>query len=254
MTDLRAPLRHDGDLFSRHVRDYAEERPIQQIQILEAGCGVGSGLDLDEVDRHVIGVDNDTPRLLAHTRGRRDLDGWTLGDLRTVPMPPRVYDVVHASYLLERVQHTELLLDRFVAAMKPGGLLLVRFRDRDSAYGFIDRLLPGWLRRLLWRWLQPDAAATLSEAEHASSEGPLPAVYEQVASLRGMRWYCIMRGLVVASEYATRESVRAFGRWSRLVDRTCRMIETLSRGRLAAGHSEVALVIRKPENRFLRVI
>lgn len=263
VTDVRTPLLRDGDLFSRHVRDYAAERPIQQIQILEAGCGTGGGLDLDRVDRYVTGVDADTPRLLAHTQSRPDLDAWTLGDLRTVPMPPRVFDVVHASFLLERVAHTELVLDRFVAAMKPGGLLLVRFRDRDSAYGFIDRMLPARLRRMLWRWMRPREAspagggAGAAHAEtgaRARADGPLPAVYERITSLSGMRWYCIMRGLVIASEYVSRESVTSFGRWNGIVDRACRLVERLSRGRLPATHSEVALIIRKPENRFLRVI
>jgi len=268
VTDLRAPRVRDGDLFSRHVRDYAEERPIQQIQILEAGCGVGGALDLDGVDRYVTGVDLDTPRLHAHTRERHDLDAWTLGDLRTVPLPPRVYDVVHASFLLERIAHTELVLDRFVAALKPGGLLLIRFRDRDSAYGFIDRILPTRVRRLLWRWMRPPgaeepisagAANTAVESgdptrDQIATAGPLPAVYEPIASLQGMRWYCIMRGLVVAADYTSRESATTFGRWSRLADWGCRLVEWLSRGRFSANHSEVALVVRKPENRFLRVI
>jgi SAM-dependent methyltransferase len=253
VTDVRAPLLH-GDHFSRFVRDYAEERPIQQIQILEAGCGVGRGLDLERVDRYVTGVDADSPQLHTHTRSRDDLDSWTLGDLRTVPMPPRVYDVVHASFLLERVDHTELLLDRFVASMKPGGLLLVRVRDRDSAYGFIDRTLPGWLRRLAWRWLRPPDPGAAGAPVRGDDGGPLPAVYEPTVSLRGMRWYCIMRGLVIASEHTTRESVAGFGRWSTLVGRACRLVDTLSRGRYSAAHSEIALVIRKPENRFLRVI
>lgn len=257
MTDVRAPTLHDGDLFSRFVRDYAKERPIQRLQILEAGCGVGEGLDLERVECHVTGVDDDLPRLRAHTRSRADLDEWTLGDLRTVPLPPRTYDVVHASYLLERVGHTELLLDRFVAALKPGGLLLIRFRDRDSAYGLIDRMLPQWLRRPLWRWIRPAAPAGAGEesgAEPGPGDGPLPAVYEPTVSPRGLRWYCVMRGLVIASERRSRQCVAALGRWSGLAARACRLVGVLSRGRYPADHSEVAFIIRKPENRFLRVI
>ncbi|WP_143219755.1 class I SAM-dependent methyltransferase, partial [Actinomadura sp. CNU-125] len=122
MTDLRTPPVDGGDLFSERARQYALEKPLQRIHILEAGCGWGTGLNLGDRDRVVTGVDMDVPELRAYTCARTDLDSWHLGDLRTVPLPPRSYDVVHASYLIERVPHAELVLDRFVAALKPGGL------------------------------------------------------------------------------------------------------------------------------------
>ncbi|NKZ08563.1 class I SAM-dependent methyltransferase, partial [Actinomadura latina] len=146
MTDLRTPPVSDGDLFSERARQYALEKPLQRIHILEAGCGWGTGLDLGDHDHHVTGVDMESPELRAYTCERPDLDTWHLGDLRTVPLPPRAYDIVHASYLIERVPHAELVLDRFVAALKPGGLLLVHLRDRNTAFGFLDRTLPRWLR------------------------------------------------------------------------------------------------------------
>uniref|UniRef100_UPI0010417BEF class I SAM-dependent methyltransferase n=1 Tax=Actinomadura roseirufa TaxID=2094049 RepID=UPI0010417BEF len=146
MTDLRTPPVKDGDLFSERARQYAHEKPLQRIHILEAGCGWGTGLELGDRDLLVTGVDLDSPDLRARTCERTDLDSWFLGDLRTVPLPPRAYDIVHASYLIERVPHAELVLDRFVAALKPGGLLLVHLRDRNTAFGFLDRHLPRWMR------------------------------------------------------------------------------------------------------------
>ncbi|HEY7484465.1 MAG TPA: class I SAM-dependent methyltransferase [Streptosporangiaceae bacterium] len=237
MTDLRDAPTHDGHPFSQRVREYSYNRPLQRIQVLEAGCGWSHGLDLGTLDCHVTGVDVDSPTLRAHTVARPDLDAWHLGDLRTVPLPPRGYDVVHAPFLIERISQAELVLDRFVAALKPGGLLLVRLHDRATAYGLIDRLLPGWLR------------GRMGPVDDAP-----PPVYEPVASHRGMRWYCVMRGLVVAEEYVSRDSVAAFGRWNTIVGRLGRAIAALSGGRLTADHSEVTLVIRKPENRFARVI
>jgi SAM-dependent methyltransferase len=279
VTDLRTPPVSDGEssrhrhptqLFSMRAREYAYEKPLQRIQILEAGCGWGTGLDLGYKERHVTGVDVDTPEVRTHTSGRADLDTWHLGDLRTVPMPPRMYDIVHAHFLIERVPHAELVLDRFVAALKPGGLLLMRFRDRATAYGFVDRTLPARLRALLWRWLSRRAMAEPSGDVPEITESPEvlevpegwwgpevmppPAVYEDVVSLRGMRWYCVMRGLLIAEEYTSLDTVAAFGRWSHLVNGVCRMVAKLSRGRLDADYSEVTLVVRKPENRFARVI
>ena len=238
MTDLRTPPIHDGGLFPARVREYAYERPLQPLSILDAGCGWSDEIDLGSEGAHIewalTGVDDDLPALEARTKTRRDLDGWQLGDLRTVPMPPRVYDVVRASHLIERIPHAELVLDRFVAALKPGGLMLARFRDRDSAFGYLDRRLPHWLRHLLWR-----------------HEPPLPAVYDRVVSLEGMRWYCMMRGLVITEEYTSRDTMTGFGR---LMTAAFRTLSLFSRNRLTSAYSEVTLVIRKPENRFARII
>jgi hypothetical protein len=244
VTDLRTPPVNDGDLFCERVRKYACERPLQRLSVLLAGCGwTGgpdlAGLDLGTVEMHITGVDADTPALRARTQSRPDLDAWHLGDLRTVPMPPRTYDVVCAPYLIERLAHVELVLDRIVAALKPGGLLLIRFRDRDTAYGCVDRMIPGPVRTLL--------------ADGARSALP-PAIYESVASHRGMQWYCGMRGLMVADEHTTRSITPQYGRWDGVFGAISRLVARASRGRLTAVHSEVSLVIRKPENRFARLI
>ncbi|WP_243726203.1 class I SAM-dependent methyltransferase [Actinomadura rubrisoli] len=324
MTDLRTPPVSDGDLFSERARQYAQEKPLQRIHILEAGCGWGGGLDLGDRECQVTGVDLESPELRAHTCERTDLDTWHLGDLRTVPMPPRAYDVVHASYLVERVPNAELVLDRFVAALKPGGLLLVHLRDRNTAYGFLDRHLPRWIRasgrrrrarpgraprgahaRVAYAAAGPAAeagsgpvppgAASVSpssaapqppshpqaqadpsqpapapmpagrrgrragddaepRAGRARAAQPPPALYDRVASRQGMQWYCVMRGLVVAEEYTSRQAIDALGAGTGLADALCRLVSAISRGRLTADHSEVTFVIRKPENRFARVI
>jgi hypothetical protein len=234
VTDLRTPPHRVSGLFPERVREYAYERPLQSLRILEAGCGRSAELDLGSVERTVTGVDVDLPELRAHTRSRGDLDGWHLGDLRTVPMPPRVYDVVHAPHLIERISHAELVLDRFVAALKPGGLMLLRFRDRGCAFGYLDRVLPRWPRELLW-----------------GGEPAPQAAYERVASLEGMRWYCMMRGLVVAEEYTSCDSVTEAGR---VMSGLCRMVSGVTGNRLTSAYSEVTMVVRKPENRFARVI
>ncbi|GAA4224908.1 hypothetical protein GCM10022254_05520 [Actinomadura meridiana] len=259
MTDLHTPPVNDGDLFSERARQYALEKPLQRIHILEAGCGWGTGLDLGDRRCHVMGVDMEAPELRAHTCERPDLDTWHLGDLRTAPLPPRAYDLVHASYLIERVPHAELVLDRFVAALKPGGLLLVRLRDRNTAFGYLDRTLPRWLHASGRHAGQRSGDRSGGHRRRrplraVSRTGPPPAIYDRVASRSGMRWYCAMRGLVICEEYTSRWAVEARGAGTRLAALLYPLVSALSRGRLTADHSEITLVIRKPENRFARVI
>jgi SAM-dependent methyltransferase len=221
------------DLFSERVCDHARDKGLRQVHILEAGCGQGAGLTLPEqVERHVTGIDLDTPTLRSHTHERGDLNSWHLGDLRNAPLPPRAFDVVHADELIERISNAELVLDRMIAALKPGGLLLIRFTDRESAYGVVKRIVPRWMCGLLG-----------DEILHAP-----PAVFESVASLDGIRGYCLMRGLVIAEAHASRSTGMSS------LAGLARIVATLSGGRFTAAHSELSLVIRKPENRFARVL
>jgi hypothetical protein len=163
-------------------------------------------------------------------------------------MPPRAFDVVVCAHLLDRIEHAELVLDRLVAALKPGGLLLLRIRDRRSASGFLDRVLPQAARRALWSWLRPGQA------------GPFPAVYEPLLSAAGVQAYALARGLVIAGRQAVRDRPAR----PTVLDRpaepapgaaaACRLIARLSRGRLTDDHDDLLYVIRRPVSGFARVL
>ena len=163
-------------------------------------------------------------------------------DMRTVPMPPRSFDIVHCALLLDRISHVELVLDRFTAALRPGGLLLLHIRDRDCAVALIDRWLPRWARRLLWARLAP------------GRPGPFPAVYAKAGSDRGIRAYLQMRGLIITQRETERTLPDGPDRLARIVWQACHLIAWLTRGRLTDAHDEVLYVIRKPEDRFARVV
>lgn len=243
-----APGLAPAELVAIQIRGYAQQHPGQPIAVLDAGCGLDSD-DLglrrvygDGPQVHLTGVDDDGPLTRAVAAARTDLDSFTLGDLRTVPLLPRSFDIVHCDRLLERIPNAELVLDRLVNALRPGGLLVLRMADRDCAAGFIDRKLPGPARKLLWRWLHP------------ATPGPYPAVYERVVSTRGIQWFALLRGLVIA---VCRELAVSAGRTDQRGRRfaaACRLVERLSRGRITAGHDELLMVIRKPEHRFARVL
>lgn len=243
MSDVRGWPATQGDVFHLRVRELWTEQLGRRLDILIAGCGRGATVDLDRVETRITGIDEDLPVLRAAIDRRSDLDARHLGDLRAAPLLPRSFDIVHAEFLLERVRHAELVLDRMVSALRPGGLLLVRMRDRSSAYGFCDRAAPGWLRRLLWPALAPKGTV-----------GPLPAIYEPVASREGIHSYCLMRGLMIAEDYSGVSGPALRGRHARLVRAVCRVVGRLSGGRLPTTRDDITLVIRKPHNHFARLI
>ncbi|MFC4587251.1 class I SAM-dependent methyltransferase [Sphaerisporangium corydalis] len=243
MSEVRWVPATQGDVFGQRIRELWTEQLGRRLDILVAGCGHGQTIEVDRVETRITGIDEDLPVLRASCEGRGDLDTRYIGDLRAAPLLPRTFDVVHAAFLLERVRHAELVLDRLVNALRPGGLLLIRMRDRATAYGFCDRLLPGRPRGLVWSWFAPDGAV-----------GPLPAIYEQVASREGIHSYCLMRGLMIAEDYSGTSGPALRGPHARIARAVCRAVGRLSGDRLPATRDEIILVIRKPQNHFARLI
>jgi hypothetical protein len=84
--------------------------------------------------------------------------------------------------------------------------------------------------------------------------GPFPAVYEEGVTQRGIASYAQMRGLVIAQRSAERTLPGTPRRLSSSVRVTCAAIARLSRGRYGDSHDELLYVIRKPEDRFARVV
>jgi hypothetical protein len=234
-------------LFTRYTRDYVTGRDGQQIMILQAGCTTADGdlgvAALREAGADIVVslIDDDQPVTLAALSLDKSLAGCVQGDLRTVPLPPRSQDIVLCALLLQRIKHAELVLDRLVAAIKPGGLLLLRFSDRDSGGGFLDRVMPLVARSAVWRKRRP------------GRPGPYPAVYERLSSARGVQAYALMRELVIAERQALGGLAGALAE-PRGFLATQKLVAGLSRGRLTAAHEELLYVLRKPEDRFARIL
>jgi SAM-dependent methyltransferase len=235
--------------FAEPLRDYVRQCEGGPVSVLQAGglaplreLGLGelaeAGFEIS-----VTAVDADQPlarRILRDTRSA--YDDVITGDLRTVPIPQRAYDVVYCALLLERVHHVELILDRLTSSLKPGGLLLLRTGDRYSATALLDRMLPRPVRKAVWSRFR------------SGIPGPFTPVYERAVSDEGIASYALMRGLVIAartSEVTRPERPTVLSTSVRI---TCAVISRLSGGRYASGHDELLYVIRKPLDRFARVV
>ncbi|MGW0483872.1 class I SAM-dependent methyltransferase [Nonomuraea sp. NPDC003214] len=238
MSDVRS-VAQGGDLFVQRIREQWTGQLGRRLDVLVAGCAHDEPLALGRIDVRVTGVDEDLPAIRRVVEERADLVAWTLGDLRSAALPPRAYDVIQLSFLLERIEHAELVFDRLLQSLRPGGLVLLRMRDRNSAYALLERLTPAWVRRLLWRRLVVPG-----------TPGPLPVVHGPLASADGMHAFCLTRGLLITDE-ETATSGPAMGRvGGALVGLAAR----LTRGRYPATHDEITMVIRKPEYHFARLI
>ena len=241
------PAPAETGLFARYTRDYVTGHDGHQITILQAGCTTADGdlgvsvLREAGADIAVSLIDDDQPATRAALSADESLAGCVRGDLRTLPLPPRSHDIVLCALLLQRIDHAELVLDRLVAAIRPGGLLLLRFSDRDSSGGFLDRVMPLAARNAVWRKRRP------------GRPGPYPAVYERLSSVRGVQAYALMRELVIAERQALGGLAGALPE-PRGFLAAQKLVAWLSRGRLTAAHEELLYVLRKPEDRFARIL
>jgi len=235
-----------GDSFTHFALAYARQRPGRPIMVLQAGCATaGPELDMAAVrasgyDVAVSMLDDDSPVTRAEAAARPELGAATLGDLRMIPLMPRTADIVHCPLLLDRISQSDIVLSRLVLALRPGGLLMLRTRDRDSAAGFLDRKLPNALRGAIWRSSRP------------GEPGPHPAIYEPLASARGIQGFAARHGLVIAYRQAASGPVS--GPPAPVIMAARKIVAALSGGRLDWAHDELRFVIRKPEDSFARVL
>src|ERR1022692_3464868 len=109
--------RSTSRFFADPLRDYVLQCLGRPISLLQAGClaplgelGIGE-LTEGGFEVSVTAVDADiefSRRALGAAGG--GYDDVITGDLRTIPIGQRSYDVVYCALILERVQHVELVL------------------------------------------------------------------------------------------------------------------------------------------------
>jgi len=197
------------------------------LRILEAGCGRHWPLRLS-VPYTLTGLDLDPDALAVRT----DLDRAILGDLRTAEFPARAFDVIYSAFVLEHVSGAEQVLERFLTWLAPGGMLILKVPDRDSAYGFLTRATPLWAHVLFYRYL-------LGYREAGTpGHGPYPTYYDRVISQPGLREFCRKKGLPAPQIYRLCSYAR-----QRMTLAGAFVASALSAGTLAWRHNNLLLII-----------
>jgi SAM-dependent methyltransferase len=208
----------------------------RSIDVLDAGCGRKWLLHLN-MPYKITGVDADEAALAQRT----DLDVALLKDVQTVQMPKNQFDLIYCSFVLEHVVGAERLLRRFVDWLRPGGLLVLRFPDKYTVFGFITRNTPYRLHVAYKKHLL--------ERQHAgvTGHGPYPTVYDDVVSRKGMWKFCQRQQLTVLGEWGRNTSLPRRGKFLWMRKQMVRAVELLSMNKLDSSYSQLTFVIRKPD-------
>lgn len=236
----------DSTRGNRHETEIMESFVTQQataghtLQILEAGCGRRWGLNLGSIPYELTGVDLDRTALDIRKNKLNDLHHTIEGDLRDVNLPDGHFDVIFNSFVLEHVEGAETVLNNFVRWLKPGGIMVIMIPDPRSVHGFVTRVTPHWFHVFYYR--------QVLGLKNAGQPGyaPYPVHYDPVVSLTGMRAFCRKNHLSLLAEYAAGTNRPGKGAVRALVHIFKLAASVLSIGALAANHSGLLFVIRKP--------
>lgn len=207
------------------------------VRIVEAGCGRKWGLgDLGTV-LHITGIDLDPEALRLRVEQQKDLDVAICGDLMEVQVPPASCDMVFSSWVLEHLEHPDVALDRFFSWLRPGGLVVAVLPDRDTAKGFLTRVLPFFVHVWFYRWVMGRRTAGKPGYE------PYRTHYGEVVGRKGIEEYCRRHGYRVVNVIAVRVSRSDFGLLTRVVSKA---VGWLSLGKLDGEYCDIAVVLKKP--------
>ena len=226
----------ETDFLSAALRRVGKGR---NIEILEAGCGQQWPLDVEGLSYRLTGIDLDADALAMRVE-QGDLDEVIHGDLRTAELPDEQFDVIYNSFVIEHIDGAADVLDNFVRWVKPGGVILIRFPDRDSVFGFITRMSPHWFHVLYKRWIIGNKNAGKPGHE------PYETFYDPVVSRQGFTDYCARNGLVIQEERGFPVSEAADGLKLKVAVMGAKALGALSFGKLASQHMWLTYVVTKP--------
>jgi SAM-dependent methyltransferase len=227
----------EASAIDRYIRaQYDGRRPLE---ILEAGCGRGWPQDLAGIPFRLTGVDINADSLAQRRQRHGDLDEAIVGDLRTVDLGGRQFDIIYSAFVLEHVADAETALHNLAGALAPDGLMIIRIPDRDTAHGFVTRVSPHWFHVLYAKHIVGFADAG------KPGRYPYPTVYDPVVSRAGIRRFCSDSGLELVDEFATCTYRGKTGPGMRLIQAGAFLVSLGSAGALDWRYNNVAFVLRR---------
>lgn len=208
------------------------------LEILEAGCGAKWALRLEDVSYRLIGIDLNMAALELRHVYVADLDGAVCADLTHPPFASASFDVVYSAYVLEHVIGVVRMLENIDRVTRPGGLVVMRFPDRDSVFGQVARLTPHRTHVWYYRWIL--------RRPHAGSPGrhPFPTVYEKDMRRVAIKRFFRDRGYTLVGERRCRpfsEQNTLFWNALRLA---LRLVGWAVPG-VSGDHSNITLIVAK---------
>lgn len=210
-----------------------------KLNILEAGCGQRWSLQMNEVKYILTGVDLDRQALDIRVNKIKDLDKAIQGDLQTLELDNLAYDVIYSAFVLEHVEKTEQVLDKFARWLKPGGIIILHIPHWDTVHGFFTRVTPFWFHVLYYRYIEGKRNAG------KPGFGPYPVYYNRILSQNGIRQFCKNHQLKIIDELVSSIMLNKQNGKTKIIKIFSILVSILSLGRLPWRPSTQTYVIKK---------
>lgn len=207
--------------------------------VLEAGCGSLSRIELPE-DCKLIGIDISARQLERNTM----LDEKILGDIQTYALGPERFDLIVSWDVIEHLSTPNQALDNMIAALRPGGALLLAFPNFWSLKGLITKFTPFGFHAWFYRWV-------LGDRREVAELDQFPTFFRRSISLPNLRAKAAHHNLAVLFEEIYEGPVQTDMRHrNALFNFLFAALGVVSRiltlGRLDLGLSDCILVLQRP--------
>ena len=214
-------------------------RGRSNLRVLEAGCGSTSHVRLP-ADATLVGIDISEKQLARNTR----LHERILGDVQTHDLGDATFDVIICWDVLEHLPHPDQALERFVRAIRPGGLIVLALPHAFSFKGLVTKATPHLVHVLFYRHVLGQKLAGTQD------RAPFPTfMRSSIAPNRIVRFaseHGLHDELVLLYEGNVQLRVRKQNRLADLAfDVLGRVSRAVSRGAYDANHSDAIIVLRK---------
>ena len=174
-----------------------------------------------------------------NTNNEGDLDRAIIGDLCDMNLDQEEFDIIYCVNVIEHINGAEQVLKNFFTWLKPKGLLILVFPDRNSVFGFITRILPHWVHVLFYKYVKGYSNTG------KPGFGPFPTCYDKIVSRRAIHDYCYRHGRNIVLEYGRPYDFKKLG-WLASGTRVMfDFFQYISFGKLTADHSGLVYAIEK---------
>lgn len=246
MATLNVPVQLRGRHGDPHPR---VQQAVDQLlsgkdrpRVLEAGCGSLSRVQLP-AQRTLVGVDIEQRQLDRNT----DLDERILGDLQTFGTPGPGFDLVLCWDVIEHLPEPTKALDRLIAALSPGGGLVLAFPNLWSLKGLVTKFTPFFVHALFYR-------VVVGDKRSHDEWDQFPTFFRASIAPGRLRAWAVQHGIEVVYDEVYEGPVQSdLRKRNRLLDLGFGALGLISRvltlGKLDLGLSDCILVLRLPAGR-----
>lgn len=116
--------------------------------VLDVGCGRQSNIVFPGA-RWTVGTDADAVGLA----GNRTIDLAVEADIVAAELPERSVDAIACIYVLEHVDHPDVVFARMARALRPDGVMVVAVPNVSAPKALVTRSTPLWFHTFVYRRL-----------------------------------------------------------------------------------------------------